>query len=1520
MFLDHDSDVTTTEIDGRADESDQSRRKLVKLSRDLKKNTNEIEIDNLTEPPNHITEESLLEIYQHFSEFPDPVQAHQYAQTLQKSLEKVSDLALPTSLDQLADAKISGLSIKQLRDKIKDLEEKTSNHIRSDEDHQRIFADKNHQLTRRLKYAQMEIHQSALDHRHQDMLENTTNTCSSDLDILNQDLQQTHERTSNAERLVDKLCDELEQTHSTNTNSDELISQEETERKLREKLELELVSKEHQIATLVVETQKLQSTLIKLKETSVIQISDLENVVSGKEKLIAQLESKLQSQADYEEIKQELTILKSAEPSTSTRPNVDQMETLPKKALEILLLDKNRSLQAEPVAMKAPQIDSENETNQQQAQHSCLQCTSSCLHRATMPFIAASSLLSSSTSSSSNSSSSPSSPSQIYLKPHLQPTTTTTLCNGSDDMTRSFNDSTTKFLPPVPNSLSIITAKDNIQLCNSTNSKYPSMASSCSTMVTPTASLLSAVTTTTSLTPSNLFPGQQLSSVQCTKLHCPPTSSWSPPLSTSSGISSIATTSTDNRTVLKPPKPSSPKPSAGSTIPTNTTTVTSANTNSHASNLLEPLDTSYVANVVRKLLAQHNIGQRIFARYILSLSQGTVSELLSKPKCWSKLTEKGKESYRKMWCWANSEESILTLKSISPRKGMNNRSKDNPYPAVSTKHTDPATQKKIEQILADAQKQQMAAAVVAAANMESKTLLSPCSSLPNDPSNSIESKTPSSSGASSIANSPLNEPTASEQQSFLLPIPPPSSLATSSSTSTTPPTSLSMLSAFVPSLLMRTANGLKNDSSTLPTAGNLIDCSMSSPFSLLCHQPDNYRNWLMLQEIVRNNDLLKQFQPAFPVPIENDAGSDQGNDDDDDDDDGDDENEENEHDDELDDDNPTSSDETPLDLSMKCDSNHHETEPVSMRLSNNKQQPSSSSTKHVKTALAPLREQDTSKYRYVNTAELVQTVKDILSRYSISQRHFGEKILGLSQGSVSDILARPKQWELLTQKGREPFLRMRIFLDDPNAIKQLVQTVSTTPTTNTNSILLPTFCPPLPPSLATSSSGLPTSSLLSNATLNGFHSNNLLTRDNSTDSQSNNDSLYIATNESTLLVPTSTTSTPLPSNGISNNSNKSKSRSKSAKPNNDKPASNQSRQSSANPLMAPYELPKIVLPSSIDTEQLSSQVRELLFAYSIGQRVFGEAVLNLSQGTVSEILSKPRPWHSLSVKGREPYIRMYTWYNDTGNVQKLLAWKRERDALRRCRPPAPPKVTSQTDNGDSESGNNNPSSPANRPKRRYLFTDEQRRVLKQTFENEPYPSQATLEQLVTDLSLPMNKIANWFHNSRMRAKTNIRPSSSPTSKYSTSSLLNDDLLPAQSDDDEDDIDDNNNNNNNNPNDDDDDDDEDDYPIIPTIVPLTSSWLNGTNDSNSSSSPLGLSATSTNTVSLIDNQKTPPPVSSSTNSSSSKKRKSVPQKIVTNNNNHLNKKFQPNSTRLDIDSNDEANPTTNESTTFVDILT
>ena len=65
-------------------------------------------------------------------------------------------------------------------------------------------------------------------------------------------------------------------------------------------------------------------------------------------------------------------------------------------------------------------------------------------------------------------------------------------------------------------------------------------------------------------------------------------------------------------------------------------------------------------------------------------------------------------------------------------------------------------------------------------------------------------------------------------------------------------------------------------------------------------------------------------------------------------------------------------------------------------------------------------------------------VKECLSQNSISQRLFGECVLGLSQGSVSDLLTRPKPWHMLTQKGKEPFIRMQMFADDPDAVKRLM--------------------------------------------------------------------------------------------------------------------------------------------------------------------------------------------------------------------------------------------------------------------------------------------------------------------------------------------------------------------------------------------------------------------------------------------------------------------------------------------------
>ena len=86
------------------------------------------------------------------------------------------------------------------------------------------------------------------------------------------------------------------------------------------------------------------------------------------------------------------------------------------------------------------------------------------------------------------------------------------------------------------------------------------------------------------------------------------------------------------------------------------------------------MDTHAIARKVRELLSSHSIGQRLFAKYVMGLSQGTVSEMLSKPKMWEKMTEKGRDSYRKIHAWVSDENAVLLLKSFNTRKGAVHKS------------------------------------------------------------------------------------------------------------------------------------------------------------------------------------------------------------------------------------------------------------------------------------------------------------------------------------------------------------------------------------------------------------------------------------------------------------------------------------------------------------------------------------------------------------------------------------------------------------------------------------------------------------------------------------------------------------------------------------------------------------------------------------------------------------------------------------------------------------------------------
>ena len=101
-------------------------------------------------------------------------------------------------------------------------------------------------------------------------------------------------------------------------------------------------------------------------------------------------------------------------------------------------------------------------------------------------------------------------------------------------------------------------------------------------------------------------------------------------------------------------------------------------------------------------------------------------------------------------------------------------------------------------------------------------------------------------------------------------------------------------------------------------------------------------------------------------------------------------------------------------------------------------------------------------------------------------------------------------------------------------------------------------------------------------------------------------------------------------------------------------------------------------------------------------QLFAAAVLGLSQGTLSEMLSKPKPWRALTPKGREPYVRMQACIADPVNVEKLqnlqskrrgkgTAEKRKRSVSRRRKSE---QVTSGSDSeGYSDADSANESSP-----------------------------------------------------------------------------------------------------------------------------------------------------------------------------------------------------------------------------------
>ncbi|RXG71097.1 Homeobox protein cut [Armadillidium vulgare] len=183
--------------------------------------------------------------------------------------------------------------------------------------------------------------------------------------------------------------------------------------------------------------------------------------------------------------------------------------------------------------------------------------------------------------------------------------------------------------------------------------------------------------------------------------------------------------------------------------------------------------------------------------------------------------------------------------------------------------------------------------------------------------------------------------------------------------------------------------------------------------------------------------------------------------------------------------------------------------------------------------------------------------------------------------------------------------------------------------------------------------------------------------------------------------------------------------------------------------VAPSVYEMAALTQDLDTQVITTKIKEALLANNIGQKLFGEAVLGLSQGSVSELLSKPKPWHMLSIKGREPFIRMQLWLNDPHNVEKLQTLKNERREANKRRRGLDPSAEVSSDSHDVFQA---PSPGGSSKKARVLFSEEQKEALRLAFALDPYPNLAAIEFLSQELQLSTRTITNWFHNHRMRLK------------------------------------------------------------------------------------------------------------------------------------------------------------------------
>ncbi|XP_030318443.1 protein CASP isoform X8 [Calypte anna] len=397
--LQRELDTTATILANRQDESEQSRKKLIEQSREFKKNTPEDlrkqvapllksfqgEIDALGKRSKE-AEAAFLNVYKRLIDVPDPVPALDLGQQLQLKVQRMHDIEtenqkLRETLEEynkeFAEVKNQEVTIKALKEKIREYEQTLKNQaeniaLEKEQKLQNDFAEKERKLQEtqmstasKLEEAEHKVQalQTALEKTRTELFDlktkydEETTAKADEIEMIMTDLERANQRAEVAQREAETLREQLSSANKSLQLATQIQKAPDVEQAIevltRSSLEVELAAKEREIAQLVEDVQRLQGSLTKLRENSSSQISQLEQQLTAKNSTLKQLEEKLKGQADYEEVKKELNILKSME----FAPSESSASQDASKPLEVLLLEKNRSLQSENATLRITNSD-----------------------------------------------------------------------------------------------------------------------------------------------------------------------------------------------------------------------------------------------------------------------------------------------------------------------------------------------------------------------------------------------------------------------------------------------------------------------------------------------------------------------------------------------------------------------------------------------------------------------------------------------------------------------------------------------------------------------------------------------------------------------------------------------------------------------------------------------------------------------------------------------------------------------------------------------------------------------------------------------------------------------------------------------------------------------------------------------------------------------------------------------------------------------------------------------------------